>query len=373
MAGPEALLSSLRSSEPQIRAAALERAVLRALAWDLDELPIRRLGQCYRELSASILAASAEGGLPTGELGHLSEREAAVIWSLVYGLRSFHVADRLLGPMPDSASGLTEVGGGWGPIALWSAVRGGNVRVVEQAAARRSFGEALFASLGLQADWLGAWRGPEDLGRRKLAVWSFSLREMAGDPRVARTLLLESLEHLGSQGRILVLESGARAGSEFLMEVRDLVMESGVEVSAPCVAKGPCPMRAAGDWCHFTWRFGLGPIGQRIAAVAGRRAHEVHVSWLMLRPAASQARDDADGGRVLTVRSLGKQGFRLNLCRSEGMQTVDVPRKVARIHPAFEMDLVGAMVSVASREVSVRVRKVEDLEVEAGADVSHET
>lgn len=369
MPDTDELLDCLRSRSAHVRAAALERAVLAALNWHPDDLPLRRLGHCYRELSASILSASAAGGLATGGLGNMSDREAAVIWGVIYGLRSFHVADRILTPTIDFTKGLTEVGGGWGPIALWSALRGGTVRIVEQSAARRSFGASLFSSLGLSADWSGRWRGPSDLGDMQASVWSFSLREMAGDPDAAHRLLLQSLDHLGPDGRIVVMESGARAGSEFLMEVRDRMLKAGVAASAPCWAKGMCPMRAAEDWCHFTWRLGLGPIGQRIAALAGRKAHEVHVSWLSF----GRVVEGGGAGRVLAVRSLGKQGLRLTLCRGEGRQVVDVPRKLARSHHAFEEDLVGLNVWVPSAEASFRVRAIDELKVVSDDDVSHGT
>ena len=354
---PSAILLDLSSSESAVRAAALEEAILGSVGADASSVDVRRLGRVYRQLSEAVLATSETEGRSTGDLGSDSDELLDLVWGLVYGARSFQIISLILDSYGVHGS-LVDLGGGWGPGALWSAVRGQDALVVERSKSRASFGRGLFDYLGLPVNW--AIRAPARLDLRgiRLALWSYSLREMVSGPKEACSVVVESLQQMGPGSRAVVLESGARSGSSFVMKLRDeLTHRPTVEVIAPCRASGLCPMEQIGDWCHFTWRLSIGPVGQRIAASAGRKAHEAHVSWLVIG-LGRQAKTVGD--RVIGVRERGKQGLVASLCSPEGLKTVEVPKKVAKQIPELGRDSSGSVVQVRVPEGQTRLTDCAD-------------
>lgn len=342
------LIGDLRRSET--RARALEEALLDVFGWTEDTVPIRPLGNAYRRLSEDLINATESPGVGTGGLGSgqsgRSELVAAV-WGFVYGMRSFHVASRILPAYARSPGRLVDLGGGWGPAALWGALNGFSVKVIESEKQRVALGKELFRRLGLHVDWEIRSVGPSDAAQADLAVWSFSLREMVGSVQQGAHHIGQAFQRMAEGGRILILESGAKPGSRFVMGVRDAVLEEGAPVLAPCQSELKCPARAAGDWCHFTWRLPLGPVGSRIASSAGRKGNELHVSWLMVGEG-----DKPTASRVLQVRRLGKVGAQVLICASDGLQRVVVHRKLKSLCSFLEKSGSGQLARLDGQTAS---------------------
>ena len=350
------LIDGLRSSDPVVHGSALERALFGSLEVDPDMLDVRRLARAYRRLSDDVLRVTSEAGRSTGALRTTSDRDADLIWGLVYGARTFHVAHRLLARHDDTQGALLDIGGGWGPAAFWAALHGRPAYVVEADSLRRSLGRRLSKYLGLQVQYIPSLPALSGDVRPSTVVWAYSLREMHSAPQNAAGAVLDALRRWQTPSKVLVVESGARTGSEFLMSVRDLLVEMKVPISAPCRACGCCPARAAHDWCHFTWNAPLGPVGQRIASSAGRKGNELHLSWLL----AGHDAAPASGDRLLSVRLLGKQGARLSLCSTSGLRSVDVPRKVMKSIPWLKRGVSGAVLDFGS-ETPERISSFDDV------------
>ena len=349
------------SDDPRIRIAALEAAILGTLGYDADDVPIRRWAQTYRELSRAVLKQTEFAGRPTGDLdASHNAADVDAVWALVYGARSFHVASDLLGSFGRPDDVVLELGAGWGPTALVAAARGLRARTVEVNAAREALGRRLFCELGLERQSRIGRSRPADGEGASLAVWSYSLREMAASAGEGAKLVLATMARMSPDARAIVFESGSRASSAFVMELRDALQSSDVSVVAPCVASGGCPLRIENDWCHFTWRFPLGPVGQRVAASAGRKGSEVHVSWLAVDRRSPEKRPD--GSRVLDVRDLGKQGLRVTVCAEDGLRLVDVPKKVASEMSGLGRDASGRRVVLKSSDKRVmRLKSADEL------------
>ena len=350
------LIDSLKSSDPLVHGAALERALFGSLEVDPETLDVRRLARAYRRLSDDVLRVTSEAGRSTGALRTTSDRDADLIWGLVYGARTFHVAHRLLAKHDDAQGALLDIGGGWGPAALWAALNGRPAYVIEADALRRSLGLRLTQALGLEVHYLPRLAALRDDVKPSTVVWAYSLREMHSSPEQAAGAVLDALRRWQTPTKVMVFESGARTGSEFLMAVRDQLVELKVPISAPCSATGPCPARAASDWCHFTWNAPLGPVGQRIASSAGRNGHELHLSWIL----AERQTSPSLGHRLLSVRLLGKQGARLSLCTNSGLRRVDVPRKFMRSIPWLKRGVSGAVLDIGS-ETDERISSLDDI------------
>ena len=342
---------------PKERASALEDVVLAALNVAPDELEIRRLGQAYRQLSEALLKATQEPGRTTGSLGTRTDSSALdAIWGLIYGARSFHVLSRILSAYAQGYNSAVDIGGGWGPAGLWCALQGMSVRVVEVDRARRDLGRRVFEASGVTCQWTPRTASHEDLAGSDVVLFSFSLREMVPDVSTALAWIRAALSSSRPARRVVVVEGGSRVSSDFVMALRDEAIRDGLPVIAPCRAVGPCPLRSDDQWCHFTWRTGLGEVGQRIADSARRKGYEVHFSWLVFGEAMP---GPVEGDRVIDLRPLGKQGTRVSLCTDDGLRTVDIDRRLARQVPELNRDVPGAMVSATSGKK--RITSADDL------------
>lgn len=344
----EERVERLRSSISDVRMTALEGLILEALGFEESDVDIRRLGRAYRQLSEALIGATIDPGSRTGTLtAGLSRVDLNAIWGLVYGARSFQIVSRILSRYADGFPRIADIGGGWGPAALWSVTHGRDARVVEAAARPVEFGHQLFDRLALPVDWRQKHAEPRDLDGMDLGVLSFSLREFVNDPEQGAAWLKSVFERRSGPRRVIVMESGARTASEFLMNLRDEVKMAGLNVVAPCRASSLCPLRAVQDWCHFTWHLGLGPLGQRIASAGQRKGHEVHVSWLVVDSSGSG--EPVIGDRVIDARLLGKQGTRITLCTDNGRRTVDVERRLARTLPGLDRNVAGGLIRLGPK------------------------
>src|SRR5690606_36091183 len=85
-------------------------------------------------------------------------------------------------------------------------------------------------------------------------------------------LLERLLGQVKPQGSLLVLEPALRETSRGLLEVRDLLVERGYAIRAPCLYRGACPaLEKPTDWCHAERPWQPPQLVQAIAAEAGLR------------------------------------------------------------------------------------------------------
>lgn len=91
-------------------------------------------------------------------------------------------------------------------------------------------------------------------GRREkqfdLVIASYSLGELAEEERAQ--VISGVWDSCG--GSLVLVEPGTRKGFGVIAEVRDQLLSLGAQLAAPCPHGLNCPMRAAGDWCHFSAR-----------------------------------------------------------------------------------------------------------------------
>lgn len=285
--------------------------------WLDEAVDPRMAGRCYRALSAAIVAGGAAATANLAEDFPPPVRDA--VWAFVFAARTHAVARRLLSVYPPAPGAFVELGAGWGPFAAAAALVTDRARVPRlelwelaergrraQTGLAQSFPE--HAVLHQPRD-ARAFRASRSVGG--IAV-PYSLREIfRGDVRAAAHAVADWRRSMAPSARIYLVAAGDKPNAQFLQQLRDQLDPAWV--AGPCRAQGACP-RLPKDWCHFTWRVPLGPTGRQIAAHAGRKAHELHFSWLVLGPTPSVA---AAAHRVLevhrdrrrtTVRTCGPAG-----------------------------------------------------------------
>jgi ribosomal protein RSM22 (predicted rRNA methylase) len=94
---------------------------------------------------------------------------------------------------------------------------------------------------------LRAWNSP---AKFDLVISSYAMGELdAGE----RSRVLRRAWECCS-GVLVLVEPGTRRGFGTIAGARDELIALGAQLAAPCPHEMECPMRAAGDWCHFSVR-----------------------------------------------------------------------------------------------------------------------
>lgn len=353
-------------------AEAFEKSVLRALGFDVrhwapEDLPIDRWGAAYARLSEYLIAGAAG-------VTHHSHPESAdaladmdAVWGLVYGARTRVIARRLLRAYPPPPGRFVEVGAGWGPFAhaAQGSIRGIHSYLIDLSGNRLARARSLFEASGFPAPQLQvgdatAVEVPEASG---IAV-PYALGEMiAGSDRHGALFRAEQLvrrwvDCLGAGGRLYLLEPGTLLSSRRVQDLRDRLAGSTV-LLGPCAGATRCPRLAdPEDWCHFTWRAPLGPLGRAIADRARRRWREVHVSWLVVAapgaPARTHDEETEVRARVLEVRPVGRAKIRALLCGGDGLLSLVALRRSRDAYDALNTLTPGDLVGLRTETLTVR-------------------
>jgi ribosomal protein RSM22 (predicted rRNA methylase) len=102
-----------------------------------------------------------------------------------------------------------------------------------------------------QAVWLRRdLRSGPSCGPHDLVVLSYALGEFSQS--AAEAVVGQAWNHAGKI--LVVIEPGTKRGFANVNSARSALIAAGAEILAPCSHKSPCPMHAAGDWCHFAVR-----------------------------------------------------------------------------------------------------------------------
>ncbi len=83
-----------------------------------------------------------------------------------------------------------------------------------------------------------------------LVIASYSAGELGKDER--RRIVEQAWKNC--EGALILVEPGTRKGFAVIAEARDQLLALGATLAGPCPHEVECPMRAAGDWCHFSVR-----------------------------------------------------------------------------------------------------------------------
>ncbi len=288
---------------------AWETAVLAAVGRPRpSEADLERWARGYERLSERLTSARVElrGGSASSD-----DPDQAVSAALVHGTRTLRWAEQTFRRRPPQGRSVLELGAGWGPVGFAASAAGaGAVTLVERSSHRLRLAGAAFAAAGLPAPELRCEDAARPIGRFD-EVWApYVLNEMAeGGEREASELVRGWLRVLstGPEARLTLVEPGTPMAAQRLQVLRD-ALRADWAVLAPCpTAASPCPLLdRPDDWCHFTLRWELGPVGARIAALARRRHHEQHLSWLTLGHASVESVGPPDdvGGGVLRVHTV---------------------------------------------------------------------
>ncbi len=299
---PEELSAKVAEIGVRVSAAELKRAA-------------KRLSEEYRAgTSAGVLRGEAE------QLAYLMVRMPATYAAVQAALSALR--ESMPGFAPER---LVDLGAGPG-TAMWAASDVfpslQSMEAVEWDAGLLSLGRELAERATNGAIRGAVWRNG-DLrswaAERKydLVIASYSLGELSTADR--KRVLLTSWGTC--EGALAVIEPGTRRGFEAIVEIRDWLIGVGAKLAAPCPHDRECPMRAAGDWCHFSARVERSAEHRRLKQ--GELGYEDEKFSYVI---ASKLPVQVPDARIVRHPMRYSGYTKLKLCTAEGLKEETVAR-----------------------------------------------
>lgn len=195
----------------------------------------------------------------------------------------------------------------WAAAQQWDSLE--DATLVEASPAIRAVGQRLGLPLTHTA-WIAGRLDSDlaDLPSHQLVLLAYVLDEL---PQAAREPLIRQLWSLTGD-TLLIVEPGTPAGWKRILQARDLLIQEGAHLLAPCPHTRPCPLDPP-DWCHF------------IARVARSRLHREAkggtVPWedeKFIYVAASRLAGLHAEARVIAPPRASKAAVTLKLCQEDG-------------------------------------------------------
>jgi ribosomal protein RSM22 (predicted rRNA methylase) len=195
----------------------------------------------------------------------------------------------------------------WAAAQRWDSLE--DATLVEASPAIRAVGECLGLALP-RVTWLAARLDAALAGisPRDLVLLAYVLDEL---PEAARDPLIKQLWTLTTD-TLLIVEPGTPAGWKRILRTRDILIESGAHILAPCPHTAACPLTAP-DWCHFSARVARSRLH--------REAKGGTVPWedeKFIYVAASRQPGLRAEARVIAPPRASKAAVTLKLCQDDG-------------------------------------------------------
>jgi ribosomal protein RSM22 (predicted rRNA methylase) len=196
----------------------------------------------------------------------------------------------------------------WAAAQQWDSVE--DATLVEASAAIRMVGERLGPALP-RVRWRAARLDAAalaDVVPSDLVLLAYVLDEL---PQAARAPLVKQLWAL-TDHTLLIVEPGTPAGWKRILHARDILIQAGAHILAPCPHARPCPL-ATPDWCHFSARVARSRLH--------REAKGGTVPWedeKFIYVAASRTPGAGAEARVIAPPRASKAAVTLKVCQDDG-------------------------------------------------------
>lgn len=213
--------------------------------------------------------------------------------------------------LPDIGS-VTDLGGGTG-AAAWAAQGewpDARITVLDQV------GEALTLGRKLRVAQVGSvdfarWQAGSPVPAADLVTVSYVLSELED---AAQADLMHAA--LGAAKRaVAIVEPGTPSGHQRILAARQLLLDAGWQIVAPCPHQSGCPVRQP-DWCHFSARVERSSVHRQLKG--GELGHEDEKFSYVVAVRPGMAESDTDAARVLRHPVKRKGLVELQLCRPDG-------------------------------------------------------
>lgn len=241
----------------------------------------------------------------------------ALAYAVVRMPATFRALHAALSTVEHQPTTHVDLGGGtgaaaWAAAALWPSV---TTEIVERQSAAIRLGQQLAAG-NFSPDWrwttadLRDWTSPTTVD---LITIGYVLNELTDETR--RELIRTAARQAET---IVLVEPGTPSGHRRTLAARDLLIQQGFTIAAPCPHQGPCPV----DWCHFAARLPRTELHRTLKE--GTRNYEDEKFTYVV---ATRYPTRPTPARVISRPGRPKNRVVLDLCTSTGAaQQVVVPK-----------------------------------------------
>jgi len=282
-----------------------------AIDRELEGIALADLARASEALSQRYRAEVQDGRLHLGDdaaaRAYLTTRLPATFAAISAALAAVAEA------RPDFAPRTAlDIGAGPG-TAIWAAAQQWesleDATLVEASPAIRAVGERLGLPF-TRARWIAGRleAALADLSSSDVVLLAYVLDEL---PEAAREPLIRQLWTLTTDV-LLIVEPGTPAGWNRILHARELLIQAGAHILAPCPHAWTCPL-AAPDWCHFSTRVARSRLH--------REAKGGTVPWedeKFIYVAASRQPGLHAEARVIAPPRASKAAVTLKLCQDDG-------------------------------------------------------
>lgn len=177
-----------------------------------------------------------------------------------------------------------------------------------------------------QVEWMRG-RYPANLphSRADLVLMSYTVGENSWDV-VAKTLA-HLWQHNVSEW-LVVIEPGTPKGFESIRNIRQLLIEHGGQVTAPCRGNYACPLSGQ-DWCHFSVRLERTAM-QKHVKEATLPYEDEKFSYVIMRK--SPVEHKAGEGRIIKKPMVRPGHVTLDLCSNTGYERKTISKSQKELH-----------------------------------------
>ena len=295
--------------------------------FDEEELPedqlthdeLREVGAGVKQLSMGLTRNRELAGAR-----YMDDPKLLGAYLLFYWPVSYAQGRSTLSELINRPRSVLDLGAGPGPLAF-AALDAGATTVV--AADRSKPALELAKALALEAgegmatrEWSPEKPLPD--GKYDLITMGHVVNELFNGQIAPRAELLEKvLERVNPNGSLVVIEPALRDTSRALLQVRDVLVNKGYAVRAPCMFRGNCPaLIKESDWCHAERSWRMPSVIEDLAKTAGLHKESLKMSYLVLAPKGEQWAPPPAGTvfRIVSEPLEGKGRRRFMACGPEG-------------------------------------------------------
>ncbi len=197
-----------------------------------------------------------------------------------------------------------------------------DITLIEKNKEAISLGKKLLQPFEIKSEWIH-----QDLNTMKappkadLAIFSYSIGELP-----LFDSILKELWHYPIQ-TFAIIEPGTPKGYQVILKARDLFLQLGASIVAPCPHAKKCPL-PSNDWCHFSTRLER-TKWHRLIKEGNLSYEDEKFSYLI----ATKKETDPKGARILRHPQKGSGHIHFSLCTLEGTkEETTITRKTKELY-----------------------------------------
>jgi hypothetical protein len=295
------------------------------------------------------------------KLGHdyFQNPDLLTAYILYYWVIHYQQGLSLINELPHTPKRVLDIGSGPLPFAFAALRHGAN----EVIATDRNH-----AALQLGADICGRYGLPVQIrkwdcltqampveGKFDLIILGHCLDELFPNSnphwlKHQHTFTKSLLERLTPEGFLLIVDDSHQASNQRLLQLRDLLVQEGVPVQAPCVWRGACPaLQTANSPCYAQREFEKPYLVKEIQRAAQINLNSLKMSYIIFKsPKSAWPQLDAEPlYRVISPPADVFTGKRYYLCGTDGKKRLESHLKEHPAHSrAFEYLKRGELISI---------------------------